>query len=155
MNKICVMALLAFGLIMAGCGSSNSGNTSANNINGTWSASLMNSDGTSAFGFSANFAQASGNSVNVTNFTITSPSPCFPSTTAETGTFGLSGNSNGTVTGTFGMTVTTMYPGATNNLLTLQGAVNGKTITGTWTLTGLSGCSGNGTFTIIQPSSPN
>lgn len=154
MNKLCVIALLAFGLTMAGCGSSNSGNMSANNINGTWSANLMNTDGTTAFGFSANFAQASGSSVTVTNFTITSPSPCFPSTTAETGTFGLSGNSNGTVTGTFGMTVTTMFP-TTNNLLTLTGMVNGKTITGTWTLTGFSGCSGSGTFTIIQPSLPN
>lgn len=151
MNKICVIALLALGLTMAGCGSS-SNNSSSGNINGTWSANLINTDGTTAFGFSTNFTQASGNSVTVTNLTFNSPSPCFASTTTGTGTFGLGGNSNGTVTGTFGMTVTTMYP-AMNNVLTLQGTVNGKTITGTWTLTGLSGCTGNGTFTIIQPSS--
>jgi hypothetical protein len=150
MNKLCVLAILALGLAMAGCGGSNS-NSSSGNINGTWSANLTNTDGTTAFGFSANFAQASGSSVNVTNFTITSPSPCFPSTTAETGTFGLGGNSSGTVTGTFDMTVTTMYPSATNNILTLQGNVDGKTITGTWTLTGFSGCNGNGNFTLIQP----
>jgi hypothetical protein len=151
MNKLCVIGILALGLAMAGCGSST--NSGSGNINGAWTASLTNTDGTTAFGFAANFAQASGSSVTVTNFTITSPSPCFPTTTTETGTFGLMGGSNGTATGTFGMTVSTMFPAATNNVLTLTGAVNGKTISGTWTLTGLSGCSGNGSFTIIQPSS--
>jgi hypothetical protein len=151
MNKLRVIGILALALAMAGCGS-NSSTGSANNINGAWMASLTNTDGTTAFGFAANFTQASGSSVTVTNFTITSPSPCFPTTTTETGTFGLMGSSNGNVTGTFGMTVSTMFPAATNNVLTLTGAVNGKTITGTWTLTGLTGCSGNGSFTIIQPS---
>jgi hypothetical protein len=148
MRKIWMIGLLSLGLVLAGCGSSNS--SGSNNINGTWMANLTDANGNTAFGFSANFAQASGSSVTVTNFTITSPSPCFPSTTAETGTFGLGGNSNGTVMGTFGMTVTTMFP-TTNNLLTLSGTVNGKTITGTWTLTGVSGCSGNGNFTLNQP----
>jgi hypothetical protein len=59
------------------------------------------------------------------------------------------GNFNGNVTGTFEMTITTMFPG-TNNVLTLQGTVTGNTISGNWTLTGGTGCTGNGTFTI-QP----
>src|ERR1700681_2166929 len=130
MNKTCLIGLLAVAVSMAGCGSNNS-SSSSSNINGTWSAALTNTDGTTAYSFASTFTQASGSSVTVTNLTFNSPSPCFPSTTAETGTFGLGGNSNGTVTGTFGMTVTTMFPTATNNLLTLQGAVNGKTITGT------------------------
>jgi len=143
--------LLALGLVMAGCGSS-SNNPNSNNINGTWTANLADTNNTTAFAFSTNFTQGNGNNVTVTNFTLNSPSPCFPSTTTETGTFGLGGNFNGTVTGTFGMTVTTMNA-SSNNVLTLQGTVNGKMITGTWTLTGFAGCTGNGTFTIVQPSS--
>jgi hypothetical protein len=36
-----------------------------------------------------------------------------------------------------------------SNTLTMQGTINNNTVTGTWTLTGLtSGCSGSGTFTM-------
>jgi hypothetical protein len=33
-------------------------------------------------------------------------------------------------------------------VLTLIGTVNGNTISGTWNLTGSTGCTGNGTFTL-------
>ena len=37
------------------------------------------------------------------------------------------------------------------NSLKLNGTVaNGNTITGTWTLTGSSGCAGSGTFTMTK-----
>ncbi len=89
--------------------------------------------------------------MSVTNFTFTTTSSCFASQTSETGTFALTGNFNGNVMGTFGMMISTMFPAPqTNNVLTLQGAVNNNTISGTWTLTGVSGCTGNGSFTITK-----
>ncbi|MGA8621264.1 MAG: hypothetical protein WB660_22415 [Candidatus Sulfotelmatobacter sp.] len=49
------------------------------------------------------------------------------------------------------MTATTAFPGAaTQNVLTLQGTANGNIITGTWALTGVSDCGGNGNFTITR-----
>jgi hypothetical protein len=51
------------------------------------------------------------------------------------------------------MTITTVFPAGMNNVLTLQGTRNGDgSISGTWTLTGLTGCTGeNGTFQMLQP----
>jgi hypothetical protein len=138
-----IIALL-LGLLTVGCGS----NSNSGNINGTWTANLTNPDGTPAFAFTTNFTQQSGGSISVTNFKFTTSGSCFSGPTTQTGTFGLSGNFNGNVTGTFGMNISTMFPGGSNNQLALQGAVNGNTITGTWTLTGNTGCSGNGTFTF-------
>jgi len=67
-------------------------------------------------------------------------------------TVSLSGNYNGNVTGSFGMNITDMLPGGASNALALQGTVTGGHITGTWTLTGGSGCTGNGIFTRTDPS---
>jgi hypothetical protein len=36
------------------------------------------------------------------------------------------------------------------NTLTLNGTVNGNTITGTWQLVGGTGCTGNGNFTVAK-----
>jgi hypothetical protein len=140
-----LMILLLLGLLTTGCGSSNS---NSNNINGTWTANLTNPNGSPAFAFTTDFTQQSGDSVTVTNLKFNTSSPCFSGPTTQTGSFGLAGNFNGNVTGTFGMNISTMFPSGTNNQLALQGTVNGNTVAGTWTLTGTSGCSGNGTFTM-------
>jgi len=152
--RLGVLFLIAMEMITAGCGSSSS-NGSSGNINGNWSASLTNADGTPAYKFTTTFTQSSNGSVSVTNFNFTSAGPCFSSYPSsdytETGSFGLTGNFNGQVNGTFGMKITTNFASASNNALSLQGVVAGSTITGTWSATGLSGCTGNGSFTI-QPS---
>ena len=144
-----MVVLLLVGAIMVGC--SNNGSNSGN-INGNWSASLTSTpSGTPDYAFSATFTQASGGGVDISSFTFTTDGPCFQGDmTTETGSFTLSGNLNGNVTGTFGMTISTEFPGgATQNVLTLtNGTVKGNTISGNWTLTGVSGCSGQGTFTI-------
>lgn len=149
-----VIVLLALGLAMAGCDGANA--PGSGNINGTWFANLTDSNGEIVdlvYSFSATFTETSNNGLDITNFTFVTPGPCFASYSAdqysETGTFSLSGNFNGNVTGTFGMTINTLFP--TNNVLTLNGTVNGSKITGTWSATGLSGCSGSGTFTIQPP----
>ena len=150
MRQIAVAVLLTLGLMLSACGGgSNSSNSG--NVSGNWTAALTNPDGTPAFAFTTSFTQSSGSStVNVTNLTFTTTTPCFNSPTSETGSFMLSGNFNGNVTGAFGMSVSTMFP-ANQNVLTLQGNVNNNTVSGTWTLTGVqSGCTGSGTFTLTK-----
>jgi hypothetical protein len=131
-------------LVLAGCGSG-AGN---GNINGTWTATLMNSGGTPTFAFQTAFTQGSGSNLNVVNFSFTTPGNCFASQqTTATGSFSLTGNFNGNVSGAFGMTIETT--GAEKDVLTLQGTVNKGQITGTWTLTGtLASCTGSGNFTM-------
>lgn len=88
--------------------------------------------------------QGMGSTITVSNFNFLSAAPCF-STTAETAMLSAS---------SFQMTITTLFPGAQNNVLTLNGTreSNGN-FSGTWTATGQTGCSGNGTFTM-QPQIP-
>lgn len=151
-KTIGVMILAASALIATGCGSSNG--SGSGNITGTWNATLTDTNGIPVYKFSTMFTQNSDGTLSVTNFTFTTAGPCFSPYSSdqysETGSFGLTGNFNGQVNGTFGMTVTTLFPATTtnNNVLTLQGTVTGGTITGTWKATGFSsGCSGNGNFT--------
>jgi hypothetical protein len=148
MSKVVLAMLVALGLMLGGCGG---GSSSSGNISGNWTVTLTNPDGSPAFAFATSFTQGSDTSVSVTNLTFSTTSSCFASQTTETGTFTFSGNFNGNMTGTFGMTISTMLPAPqTNNVLTLQGTVNNNTISGTWTLTGVSGCNGNGSFTATK-----
>jgi hypothetical protein len=148
-KQIRMVVLLALALTMSGCGSGSG--PGSGNINGTWVAILNNANGSPAYSFSTTFTQGSGSTLSITNFAFTVPGPCFESYQgdqySEAGSFTLSGNSNGNIAGTFGMTISTIFP-TTNNVLTLNGTVNGDTISGTWSATGLQGCSGNGKFTI-------
>jgi hypothetical protein len=147
-KKIGMVAMLALAMTLAGCGyGSHSGN-----VNGNWTATLITPPGgTPIFAFSTMFTQGSGGTLGFTNFTFTTAGTCFATGPfSETGSVSLSGNYNGNVTGSFAMTISTMFPAGTNNMLTLMGTVAGNTITGTWTLTGGTGCSGNGNFTAIR-----
>src|ERR1700690_1493642 len=112
-KQLAMIVLLALGFTMSGCGSVY-GRPGSGNINGTWAVALTNTDGSPAYTFSTTFTQGSGSTLNITNFTFTSTGPCFAGyQTSETGSFGLMGNFNGNVTGTFDMAITTMFPGAT------------------------------------------
>jgi hypothetical protein len=145
MKQFAVAVLVAVGLVLIGCGSNNSNSA---NINGNWTASLVSGGNTPVFAFTTAMTENSDNSVTVTNFSFTTSSPCFQSNQTEAGSFTLAGNFNGNVTGKFGMTVQSGTP--SGNLLTLTGNVNGNTISGNWTLTGTSTCSGSGTFTMMK-----
>jgi len=136
---------LLFGLFLAGCGASN---TKATTINGNWTATLMNTGGTQAFAFTTSLVESGSGTVNVTNFSFSTNSPCFVSGETETGTFTLSGDFGGNVNGKFGLNVQSSSPAG--NTLTLTGTAAGNTITGTWSLTGGSGCAGNGAFTMMR-----
>src|SRR5215471_4616996 len=107
----------------------------------------MSGGNSPVFAFGASMTANNDGSLNITNFSFTTSSPCFAAET-ESGSFTLGGNFNGSVSGKFGMTVQSSTP--TGNTLTLSGAVSGNTITGTWTLTGSSGCTGSGSFTMTK-----
>ena len=145
MRKLAVAFVLLTGLALIGCGSKNS---NASNMNGTWNASLMSGGGSPVFTFGTSLKVNGDGSLSISNFTFTTNSPCFVSGQTESGSFTLSGDFNGMVNGKFGFTVQSGDPAG--NTLTLSGTANGNTITGTWTLSGGTGCSGSGTFTMTK-----
>jgi hypothetical protein len=144
MNKIAVLVLLAAGLALSGCGSSSH---VGGNINGNWRATL-NSAGNETFAFVTDITVNGDGSLGTSslNFTVNNMAPCTFPAVAESGSFTLSGNLNGQVTGHFHYVVSST--GENMNVLTLDGTVSGGQITGTWIATGTVGCSGNGTFTM-------
>ena len=145
MKSIAAVVLLAASLAFSGCGSNSTLN---GNINGTWNATL-NSSGTESFGFATTLVVNSGGALGSSNFIFTvNNTPCVFPVVTESGSFTISGNFNGQVSGAFHYVVTST--GATVNTLTLDGVVSGGQITGTWTVSGATGgCGGNGTFTMI------
>jgi hypothetical protein len=145
MKQSGVVFFLAIGLILTACGGGSS--NGSDTLTGNWTATLTNTDGTPAFAFTTSFTQSNGNTLTGTNLTFTASTGCFTSAASETGSFVLSGNFNGNVTGAFQLTITSATP--SDDTLTLQGTVNNNAITGGWTLAGLTpGCSGAGNFTF-------
>jgi hypothetical protein len=140
-----LLCLTVVGATLVGCGSS-SANPSI--INGNWNATLTNSGNQTIFQFGTSLVVNGDGSLSVSNFTFTSNSSCFGSAETESGSFTLSGNFNGQVNGTFGFTVQSSSP--SGNTLTLTGTANGNTISGSWQLTGSTGCTGNGTFIMTK-----
>lgn len=143
MKTLAITVLLGLGLTLLGCGTgSNPGS-----INGNWTATLTDTNGSQQFAFTTSLVATGGSgTVTVNNLSFSTNSPCFVSGQTAVGTFVLSGNFNGNVSGQFGMSVLSGNPGG--NTLTLTGAVSGNTISGNWTLSGGSGCTGRGTFTM-------
>jgi len=146
-KSIGIIVLASVALAMAGCGSSSNNST---NVNGNWSASLSNSPtGPTIYSFTTTIAESSGGGVSVSSFTLTSSNgSCFTGPTTETGSFTLSGNFSGSVTGTFGMTITAQDTGGQNVLMLQGGVAPNNTITGNWSVTGTTACTGQGTFTM-------
>jgi hypothetical protein len=144
MNRIAAVILLAASLALSGCGSNSN---VVGNINGTWNATL-NSPGTETFAFMTNLTVNGDGSLGTSSFSLTvNSTTCTFPTATESGSFTLSGNFNGRVSGKFHYVVSST--GTTVNTLTLDGMVSGGQITGTWMVTGATGgCSGNGTFTM-------
>lgn len=138
MNKLTLLALIAGIVTITSCGSSQ-------NVNGNWNAEMLNPDGSFALTFFADLKH-SGGTVDVSNFNSGPPGTivsCF-GTSALNETARLS-------SGHFAMTVSTLFPAATNNTFTLQGAQNSDgNITGTWTASGQHGCAATGNFSMSK-----
>ena len=146
MKQFGIAMVMAVGLILLACGGGSS--STSNTVTGNWTAALTNSDGTPALAFTTSLTQSNGTAtVTGTNLSFTTSTSCFTSGGSQTGSFVLSGNFNGNITGAFQLTIASATP--SGNTLVLQGTVNNNTITGTWNLTGSTqGCTGNGTFTL-------
>jgi hypothetical protein len=151
MRVLGVSIVCALAMILSGCGSS-----SSTPVNGNWSATVTNIDGSTAFLFSLTMNEnSSTGAVSVTNLSFTSNSnSCFSTNSTGVGTFNTGGTTNGVTTGALQLTI---QSGTSNtngtNQLTLNGTLNqsstSNTITGTWNLTGTgSDCTGNGNFTM-------
>ena len=145
MKHFAAAFVLLMGIVLTGCGSDSN---NASNINGTWNATLVSGGNQTVFAFGTDLTVNGDGSLSVSNFSFTTNSPCFVSDESESGSFTLSGNFNGMVNGKFGFTVLSGSPAG--NTLALSGTANGNTISGTWTLTGSGGCTGNGTFTMTK-----
>ncbi len=166
MKEVALLLLVA--LMLNGCGGTHTvtTQTAQTAAGGVWSAEMLGGSGeASGFSFNTEFTVNSGGGLDITYFQfLTSEggtSPCFPvDGGTETGTMDLSPNtSTGAVTGTMTYTVQ-----ATGSTLTLNGQVTGTvaiagsptslsdgSVTGTWTVTGGSGCNATGgTFTMCQ-----
>jgi hypothetical protein len=142
MKPYAVALLLMLGLTLVGCGSS----SNSGNINGTWNATLLDTNNTTVFSFGTSLTTNGNGSLNVVNFKFNSNSNCFVSGETESGSFTLGGNFNGQVNGSFGFMVQSGSP--SGNTLKLTGTAAGNTISGSWTLTGSTGCTGNGNFVM-------
>lgn len=145
MKYISVTFLAFLAAILTSCG----GSSTAKNISGSWNASILNANGSSAYTFTTNLAQSGGTDVTVSSFGFTSPAPCFTALMGQAATFSVTGSSHGFQTGPFTMTVETALGTQVENILTLTGNRNsGGGISGTWSGTGFSGCTGSGTFSM-------
>lgn len=145
MKQFAVAVLLLVSLTVIGCGYSN---RNAGSINGTWNATLLSNGNSTNFNFGTSLTETGNGSITFVNFNFTSSSPCFANGETETGSFTLSGNYNGQVNGTFGMTI--QASGSAPNTLVLNGTAAGNTISGNWTLAGSPGCTGSGTFVMTR-----
>jgi hypothetical protein len=144
--KSCLLAVvLCVCLVTAGCATNGA---NAANINGSWTATLLGQDNATAFSFGLALIVNGDGTLSVSNFNFTSNSACFISGETESGSFALIGNFNGNVSGKFNFVVQSGSPAG--NTLTLAGTANGNTISGTWSLTGDTGCTGSGNFTMTR-----
>ena len=141
MKRLCIAVLLGMSFILSSCGS---GSRATGNIDGMWSATLSNSTFMNDFTFMTRLTVNADGSLGTTSFNLTlNNTPCTFPTTTESGSFTISGNFNGQVSGKFHYVI--MSTGVEVNTLTLDGTVHGGQITGTWTVSGATAnCTGSG-----------
>ena|SRR5579863_9313978 len=161
MKKLAIVGLLALGSFLAGCGATRTLTTAA--AGGNWEVSFAGPPANETlFNFETTFAVNAGGAIQITSlsFLTASPDSCFP-VAGETasGTFdvtSLPSNPQATANVTFSvknsgnaLSMTGTGTGVTN---TTTLATTWKAVTGTWTLTGSSSCTGSGTFTMCPNS---
>jgi hypothetical protein len=153
MKRLAATIVLSMAVVLLGCGLSSA---PQNPLTGNWTAGLLNSDGSTAFGINATLTQ-NGQTLTVTKFSFAAPSSCFAAGTTATALLTMADTTHGTISGSFAMT---LQSGPSNqngaNTLTLQGALARSIISGTWTLTGTGtvcnevGSSTTGNFSMVQ-----
>jgi hypothetical protein len=156
--------LLAVALLLNGCGASTTPNVQQAS-GGVWSSNMLGGEGpASGFTFIAQFTVSNNGALSITNFQFLTQvdGGCFPVTGATpSGNLNVTFNSADQVSGTFAFKITSGGNTLTLTSTQVTGTVNGTNntlsngvITGTWALTGGTGCNNvNGTFTMTQTSS--
>ena len=147
MNQIGIATLVLFGLTLIGCGFS-TGNSTPNNFNGDWNAALVSGDNTNMFHFRTSLSTDRNGILTFSNFSFTTESGCFADGETETGSVTLGGDLVASPSGQFAMVIQSSSP--SGNKLALTGKENGNTISGNWALTGNTGCTGSGSFTMTK-----
>ena len=152
MKKLVIVGLLAVGCFLAGCGTTRTATTAAG---GNWAVTLQGPPANETlFNFVTTFSVDDSGALNVTNLNFLTAGPCFPVTglgESVGGTFDVtSAESDPTATANVTFTVK-----GNGNMLTLTGTATGVTntvaqtttwnaVTGGWTLTESSSCTGSG-----------
>ena len=156
--------LLAVALLLNGCGTSTTPNVQQAS-GGVWSSDMSGGVGTaSGFSFVAQFTVSGNGALSITNFQFLTQvdGGCFPVTGATpSGSLNVTFNSADQVSGTFSFKITSGGNTLTLTSTQITGTVNGTNntlsngvITGTWALSGGTGCNNvTGTFTMTQTSS--
>ena len=173
MKKLAILALLALELGVCGCGNGTPKNSTTTTANGNWEALLSGGTGAaSELNFVTTFTVtdttgANNQPLDVTAFSFFNAGACFAngtdtSTWAGNATLNTSGTNQ--VTGTLTFTVVSRTPagntlsltgsltGTSNGTTTTTGTLSNGVVSGTWTLSGSSGCTGGGTFIMCQGS---
>lgn len=166
-----IAALLALGMWLSSCGSKTIADQPITaDSSSNWEATLTGGLGeASKLNFLTNFNVGSGGGqLDITAFSFfnNDPNACFIKVSGATGSTILTTNAANQVTGSMLITVTSSSPaGSTLTLSTtagpglpggeLSGTSNGGNltngvVTGNWTLTGGTGCTGQGTFLMCQ-----
>ena len=156
MKQVAILLLVA--IMLNGCGSSRP--TAQSVTGGVWSASLSGGEGSaSGFSFITQFTVDSSGTLSFSRFEFINQGNCFPlDGGAVSGSMGLTENmATDQVTGSMtltvagnGNTLTLSSPDGVTGTLTGTTLSNGS-VTGTWTVTGGSGCTGGGgSFTMTS-----
>ena len=153
MKVFAVSLLLIFVLSLIACGGGYGGNssgttTTTSGVDGNWTTTMLNSSGAQVMVFTSAISHSGTYTVTATNMQFTTGMACFPTGASATGAVMPSGNAN-----SFGMTIQSANTTGTMNttVLTLQGSLTNATVSGTWTMNGItSGCSGSGSFSMTK-----
>ena len=154
MRPTILCSTLVLILVLLGCGNNNQ--VKPVNLSGNWTATLQKTGGATAFSFTTSLTEVGGTVLNVSNLTFNPATSCFQSQTTASGVVQFSGGGYGYYTGggttAMSLTVKGLSSGGGTNTLTMQGTVNpDRSISGTWTLNGVSvSCSGSGGFTMTR-----
>jgi hypothetical protein len=161
MKQVAVLLLIT--LALSSCSTPTVSQQAQTAAGGTWSAEMLGGSGkASGFSFITEFTLSTDGILTLSYFQFLTTNSCFPvDGGTQAGQMSLNVNeSTDQVTGTFKYTVT-----SSGNTLTLNGNVTGTevngvpplsggSITGTWNLTGGTGCNdSSGTFTMTQSAS--
>jgi hypothetical protein len=146
----------ALGLLLALLGCGNGNQLKPANLSGNWTANLQKANGSTVFSFSSSITEVGNTVLNVSGVSFNPATSCFQSQVGASGIAQFSSSGYGYYTGggvtVMSLTVKGLAAGGGTDTLTLQGSANpDNSISGTWTLNGVSAtCSGSGGFTMTR-----